>query len=154
MAVLLKTVAPLFVLHGATDPVIKEAGKRLETVLKRYEAEKTSNEVMFQHNAERSYREEMDDLRSIFAQDISNEEAERRTDERSEDVLEYTEKRSVHVLLTTGGPARGYVVFLDSDDDPDSGYYWYQDWYQAKRVFWLDHEELRQVCDVYNIGSM
>jgi hypothetical protein len=58
------------------------------------------------------------------------------------------------ILLSTGGPANGYFFWLTEyhgEYEPSKGYFWYQDWFKEKRMFWLDNDQLAAVWAVYDI---
>ena len=126
-----------------------------------------SQEQAFEKAAQRHYKSEMADLQKVMEamaltdndwdpdkhdgqtleeyQDEVREEAERTP-------LAVTTQVCIQVELSTGGPADGYTLFFEKgEDEPSSGYYWYQDWFMPKRLFWLSNEELEQVMSVYNI---
>jgi hypothetical protein len=101
-----------------------------------------------------SWEREQKDLRKWSAVLSEAEDYDTAREQVQEDMgepLDVSTEKVIQVLLTTGGPARGYTLFVDSDGEATRGYYWYQNWYTDKRVYWLDTQELADVVAVYDI---
>lgn len=112
------------------------------------------NTELSERNAQDSYAREMEDVRKaaqVLSESENYDTAREQVEEENGTPLEVNTTKCVQILLATGGPARGYYIFLDTDNEPASGFYWFQDWYQPKRVFWLDSQDIRAVLDVYDV---
>lgn len=130
-----------------------------------------SHEEEFEKAAQRHYNSMLEDVNEAYAiltkdEDEYNEEHENDEDFQSLNDLQEetresnypagaTEKRMLEVTLSGGGPASGLYLFFTKDRyewEVDSGFYWYQDWFQPKRIFWLSQDELDKVVEVYGLG--
>jgi hypothetical protein len=84
--------------------------------------------------------------------DDDEEELEDEDDIYNEyDALSVEKVITIDITLGTGGPARGFTLTLDSDGDVDSGEFWYQDWFTARRTFKMSQEEIDRALDLYRI---
>lgn len=116
-------------------------------------------DAAFETTARKRFDSEMDDVRKAVrllraADSLSWQRADHARDRANEycgEPLSVETVKVVKVLLGTGGPACGYEIELDSDGQPVSGYYWYQDWFKEKRRFWLEDDQLDAVIRAYDI---
>lgn len=113
----------------------------------------------FEERARESYVGELDDLRKALrllraGDNLNWRRAERARELASEicgEPLSIERQTVVTVTLSTGGPASGYEIWLDDDGQPESGSYWYQDWFTEKRHFHLSSYEIDDVIRAYDL---
>lgn len=112
----------------------------------------------FIQEAQLAFTREMSDVRKacrIFehSKEGEEEDAYERAQQYCNEPLEVVPMRLYRITLTTGGPACGYDIVFDSDDEACMGSYWYQDWYQPKKHFPLTKEQLAAVVNAYSFDS-
>lgn len=115
----------------------------------------TEEQECFEQAAWAAWVREQDDLaRGVRILEDRSLDYDAMRDQLEEQVgapLEVTIVPHLEILLTTGGPAMGYDIELDSDYGTVRGCFWYQNWFQERRRFWLDSERLDQVLAIYAI---
>lgn len=90
-----------------------------------------------------------DMLAAVEAYEVGEtDEDESLMEELRESVLSFDVRRSVRILLSTGGPADGFDVIIDEDGELVSGEYWFQDWFDGARRQ-LESDELALIDQVY-----
>lgn len=62
--------------------------------------------------------------------------------------LSIDERKEVTILLSWGGPSDGYKVYVDYQNEPIEGYYFFADWFEYEE-FKLTDEELDSVLAIY-----
>ena len=99
----------------------------------------------FKERVYQNFREEMEDVRKVTAllkergiDEIEDYRAPLSIDERTE----------VTILLSWGGPSDGYKIYIDKDNEPVEGYYFFADWFEYEE-FKLSSDELERVLTIY-----
>ncbi len=76
-------------------------------------------------------------------------------DERdsARDVLAIEKRTEIHIQLSWGGPADGFYLYFDKEDDLVEGFYYFQDWFKDKARFYLSNSEMDMVAQFYGIDD-
>jgi hypothetical protein len=99
----------------------------------------------FGQRAYQNYREEIDNLRKVEA---LLQEKEMSEIEEYRAPLSIDERKEFTILLSWGGPSDGYKIYVDNENEPVEGYYFFADWFEYEE-FKLTGEELDSVLAVY-----
>jgi hypothetical protein len=103
--------------------------------------------LAFKQRAYGHYQTELADLEEVEA--LLREKSADEIEEYREP-LSCDARREITILLSWGGPADGYKLYFDQDDQAVAGYYFFADWFEYEE-FKLSDEGLDRVVAVYPV---
>jgi hypothetical protein len=105
---------------------------------------------LFRERAYEHYQHAREEIKRVAAQLQEKDESE---SEDNRAPLSIEERKEFTILLSWGGPSDGYKIYVDNNNEPVEGYYFFADWFEYEE-FKLSGEELESVLAIYPLPTI